>query len=162
MAHRRSPEVLALLRLLEEGYEKKAWHGPNIKGSLRGLTPEEAAWHPGNGRHSIWEIAVHCAYWKYAVWRQLTGNKRGSFPLKGSNWFKRPLVLRKEALHEDLLLLERMHAQLHDVVATLPDSTLHRKPRGSKYPARFIISGAASHDIYHAGQIQLIKRLMRN
>jgi hypothetical protein len=105
---------------------------------------------------------VHCAYWKYAVWRQLTGNKRGSFLLNGSNWFKRPLVLRKEALHEDLLLLDRMHRQLREAVAKLPASALHRKPRGSKYPAAFIITGAAAHDIYHAGQIQLIKRLMKS
>jgi hypothetical protein len=39
MAHRTSPEAKMLLSLLEEGYEKKAWHGPNLKGSLRGLTP---------------------------------------------------------------------------------------------------------------------------
>jgi hypothetical protein len=160
MTRRRSSEIWFLLRQLEEGYEKKAWHGPNLKGSLRGLTPEEAAWRPGPGRHNIWEIAVHCAYWKYAVWRQLSGGKRGTFPLRGSNWFRRPLVMRPEALREDLRMLELMHLQLRGAVAELPAPALGRRPRGSKHTAGVLIAGAASHDIYHAGQIQLIKRLM--
>jgi hypothetical protein len=59
---------------------------------LRGMTAEESAWRPADGRHNAWEVAVHCAYWKYIVWRKLTGVKRGSFPLKGSDWFQRPGV----------------------------------------------------------------------
>jgi DinB superfamily len=68
-----SPEIHVLLRLLEEAFQKQAWHGPNLKGSLRGLTAEQAAWRPDPTRHNIWELAVHCAYWKYAVRRKLTG-----------------------------------------------------------------------------------------
>jgi len=48
------PEIAVLLRLLEEAFEKQAWHGPNLKGSLRGVTAAQAAWAPGPGRHSIW------------------------------------------------------------------------------------------------------------
>ena len=74
------------LRMLDDAYQRKAWHGPNLRGSLRGVTADQALWRPAPGRHSIGELAVHCAYWKYAVRRRLTGLKRGTFPRKGSNW----------------------------------------------------------------------------
>ena len=80
-----SSEIHLLLRMLDEAYSVKTWHGPNLKGSLRGLTAVTAAWRPGPKRHNIWEVAVHAAYWKYVVRRRLLGEKRGSFELKGSN-----------------------------------------------------------------------------
>ena len=84
----KSPEVL--LNILEEGYRKKAWHGPNLKQALKGVTAKEAAWRPARGRHNIWEETLHAAYWKYVVRRKIEGGKRGSFVLKGSNFFERP------------------------------------------------------------------------
>lgn len=78
-----------LARIIEEGYRRKAWQGPNLKGSLRLVTSADAAWRPGPGRHNIWEIAVHAAYWKYAVRRKILGERPGSFALKGSNRLKR-------------------------------------------------------------------------
>ena len=81
--------ILQLLAALDEGFDARAWHGPTLRGSLRGVTPPQALWRPAPGRHNIWEIAVHAAYWKYVVRRVITGAKRGSFPLKGSNWFLR-------------------------------------------------------------------------
>ena len=85
----REPLIAAALELIDEAFEKKAWHGPNLRGTIRGLTVAEAAWRPGPGRHSVWELVVHAAYWKYAVRRRLSGEKRGSFALAGSNWFPR-------------------------------------------------------------------------
>src|SRR4029077_1247078 len=79
-----------ILALLDEGYEKPAWHGPNLKQSIRGVSAKQAAWRPSPGRHNIWEETLHAAYWKYAVRRRIEGGKRGSFALKGSNFFARP------------------------------------------------------------------------
>jgi hypothetical protein len=79
-----------LLRILDEAYEKKAWHGPNLKGTLRGVSVQEAVWRPAPDRHNVWELALHAAYWKYAGWRRLTGEKRGAFPVTGSNRVARP------------------------------------------------------------------------
>jgi uncharacterized damage-inducible protein DinB len=152
-------ELELLLHLLDEAYQRKTWHGPNLRGSLRGLTAEEAAWRPGTNRHNIWEIAVHCAYWKYTVRRRLLDEKRGSFPLKGSNWFKRPIDLSDRAWKEDLRLLDETHRSLRDAVENFPASQLHLRTAQSKYPNIFVIYGVANHDIYHAGQIQLLKRL---
>lgn len=82
--------VHTLLSIIDQAYNRRSWHGTNLRGSIRGVSARQAAWRPAPGGHNIWELVVHAAYWKYAVWRQLTGGRRGSFPLDGSNWFPRP------------------------------------------------------------------------
>ena len=149
-----------ILLLLDQAYDRPSWHGTNLRGSLRRVTPAQAAWRLSADRHNIWEIAVHAAYWKYTAWRRLTGATRGSFPLKGSNWFKRPLELTDAAWRADLALLDEMHRVLRGAVVTLPASSLGRTPKGSKVSNFALLSGVAAHDLYHAGQIQLLKRLL--
>ena len=71
---------------MDQAYDQKSWHGTTLRGSLRGLTAEEALWRPGPNRHNIWELTLHAAYWKYAVRRRLAGDAVGSFERKPSNW----------------------------------------------------------------------------
>ncbi len=151
--------IALLLRTVDQSYDRKSWHGTTLRGSLRGLTAEEAAWRPDPDRHNIWELAVHAAYWKYSVTRRIVGAGRGSFPLKGSNWFPRTDAPDEKAWKADLYLLGRMHRELRDAVAGLPEEDLDRVPEGSKFSFSDLIVGASFHDIYHAGQIQLLKRL---
>jgi hypothetical protein len=119
----------------------------------------EAAWRPAPGRHNIWELTVHAAYWKYAVWRQLTGAPRGSFALDGSNWFAGPSPLTESAWKNAVALLSTEHRRLRATVAGLSGSALGKAPKGSRYTRVQIVRGIAAHDLYHAGQIQLLKRL---
>lgn len=147
-----------LLDIIDQAYNKKAWHGTNLRGSLRGLSGKEVSWRPSAGRHNIWEIAVHAAYWKYIVRRRMTGEQRGSFPLKGSNWFERPESAGRK-WKDDIALLEQVHHSMRAAIAALPPSKLHFIPPTSKVSNAVLIYGMASHDLYHAGQIQLLKRL---
>ena len=159
-----SPEITQLLAILDQAYNKTSWHGTNLRGSLRRVTPAHAAWRPAEHRHNIWEIAVHAAYWKYAVARRFRRDARGSFPLKGSNWFRRPSnddagrPLAK-AWKSDLRLLDEMHDSLRAAVTRLSARDLAVTPPGKKVSNFAVLSGAAAHDLYHAGQIQLLKRL---
>jgi len=146
------PVSSLLLEILDEGYNRKAWHGPNLRQSLRGVSPEVAAWRPAPQRHNIWEIAVHAAYWKYVVRRRLRGDRRGSFALKGSNWFRRPLELSAKAWRADLALLESEHRQLRQAVADRLAGNAQDVPKR-------LIFGAAFHDVYHAGQIRLLRKM---
>jgi len=154
-------EVNVLLALLDEAFDRRAWHGTNLRGSLRGLDASMARWRPRPSAHNIWELAVHAAYWKYAVRRRLTGEKRGSFALQGSNWFARPVQDRSDAAWTaDVRLLVREHEHLRRVVATLHDADLARRTAGGRlWTKGALIRGVASHDLYHAGQVQLLKRL---
>jgi DinB superfamily len=155
------PEIENLLGLLDEAYKRAAWHGPNLRGSIRGLTAKEAAWRPKAGRHNIWEIVVHAAYWKYTVRRRLLGEKRGSFSLSGSNWFPRPADRGEKAWRADIAMLDGEHQRLIAAVSVVEPESLDLSARGSKTVTRRLIAGIALHDVYHAGQIQLIKRLLR-
>ena len=151
-------DISILLDLLDQAYDHKSWHGTNLRGSILGISEPVALWRPGKRRHNIWEIIVHAAYWKYAVRRRITGEKRGSFPLKGSNWFVRS---GGDNLKSDMRLLADTHVGLRGAVASLDPKLLDRAAPGSKHTYRYLITGVASHDLYHAGQIQLIKRLQR-
>ena len=152
-------EIGLLLHLLDEAFDRKAWHGPNLFGAVRRLPPEEAAWRPAPGRHSVQDLALHCAYWKYAVRRKLTGEKRGSFPRKGSNFFPRARAAALAAWKADLAILRAEHAKLRAAVAAFPPKRLRSRAPGSRHSYLRLIAGAAAHDLYHAGQIRLLIRL---
>jgi DinB superfamily len=143
-----------ILALLDEGYSKKTWHGPNLRQSLKGVTAREAAWRPGSGRHNIWELTLHAAYWKYAVRRRLEGGKRGSFVLKGSNFFPRPEdgKATEAAWRTDKELLEKEHRAMVETIGKALRLPQAKKKLGMLY-------GVALHDVYHAGQIRLLRRL---
>jgi hypothetical protein len=144
-----------VLGLIDEAYKKKAWHGPNLRQAIRGVNAKQAAWRPGAGRHNIWEETLHAAYWKYVVRNRIEGGKRGSFALPGSNFFARPEKGKasEAAWRADKELLEREHRALRATVERVLDS-----PRGEKFLREMY--GVAFHDIYHAGQIRLLRRLM--
>jgi uncharacterized damage-inducible protein DinB len=153
------PSTAILLHLLDEAFDRKAWHGPNLFGSVRRLSPEEAAWRPSPERHSVQELALHCAYWKYAVRRKLTGEKRGSFSLKGSNFFPREGAAALAAWAPDRKLLLDEHRKLRAVIEAFPPSKLNERAPGVRHTFRRLIAGAAAHDVYHTGQIRLLLKL---
>jgi hypothetical protein len=146
----KNPVIDLLLIFIDHAYDKKAWHGPTLRGALRGLTVREALWRPTPKHHNIWEIALHAAYWKYTVRNKLLAGPRGTFPKEGSNWLKAGNTAIQ--WKKDLALLEDQHRLLRKTIAGLSPSKLNRLD---------MIYGIASHDLYHAGQIQLLKRLIR-
>jgi hypothetical protein len=152
-----SAAVAGLVALLDEAYDRRSWHGTNLRGSVRRIEPEQIVWRPRPDRHSVWELVVHAAYWKYAVRRRIAGAARGSFPLAGSNFFARPGRFDAAAWRADLDLLGMQHRALRETVAALTDADLARASGGR--PIAWSIRGAAAHDLYHAGQIQLLKTL---
>ena len=114
------PRIELLLEVLDQAFDQKGWHGTTLRGSLRGVTPDEALWRPAPGRHNIWELSVHAAYWKYAVRRRLAGDAASSFPRKPSNWPEVPAVADARAWKKDIGLLEAEHRLLREAVRTLP------------------------------------------
>jgi uncharacterized damage-inducible protein DinB len=153
------PVIASLLRSIDEAFDRHSWHGPNLRGSLRGLSARDAAWRPGRSRHSVWEIALHAAYWKYAARRRLTGERRGSFALAGSNWLAMPAAPSEAEWKRAVALLVDEHRRLRAVVAGLGASDLGRASKGGRESHERIVRGVIAHDLYHAGQIQLLKRL---
>ena len=154
-----APDIEQILFLLDTAYDRTSWHGPNLRGSIRGVSPSLATWRPGPDRHNIWELVVHAAYWKYVAWRRLTGARRGSFPLEGSNWLSLPAEPTERAWRADLRILEEAHRTLRDTAASIASTELKKRPAGGTATTQALLTGVAAHDLYHAGQIQLLKRL---
>ena len=150
-------DVRSVLDFFDEAFDKKSWHGPNLRASLRGLTPSEAAWRPAPGHHNIWELMLHAAYWKYAVRRRITGEKRGSFVLAGTNFFERPLETNEAAWNSDVGILINEHHALRLAVLQLPPTMGENQKKWQS--TLHLLRGAAAHDLYHAGQIRLLRRL---
>src|SRR2546426_9504499 len=145
------PQIEVLLDAIDLAFDHRAWHGPNLRGSIRGVTSREAARRPQSGRHNIWELVVHAAYWKYVVHRRLVGTPAGSFALKGSNWFSRPQEATQSAWKQDVALLDDIHGSLRSAIANLNPKTLPQKPAGTKVSNLALITGVAAHDLNHAG-----------
>ncbi len=157
----KNAQTQMLIDLLDQAFDRHSWHGTNLGGSIRGLTVRQAVWRPSPQRHNIWELVLHTAYWKYVVRRRLTGAPRGSFPRRPSDWPSVPYRATASAWTEDVVLLRAEHVALRDCVEDLPAARLGKVSPGSKYTPLQHIHGIAAHDLYHAGQIQLLKRLQR-
>ncbi len=157
------PRRALLLDLLDQAFNRRAWHGTGLWGSLRGLTHRDALWRPGGrrGRHNIWEIVLHTAYWKYIVRRRLTRDETLAFPRTGANWPHLPERADAAAWRRDVTLLKEQHRLLRATVARFPVVRLGAKGWRSNWTNGQHVYGIASHDLYHAGQIQLLKVLRR-
>lgn len=147
---------------LDEAFDRVAWHGPNLLSSIRGVQAAEAAWRPGPGRPCIEEIVLHCAYWKHRVRERVTtspGTAPARFPHAGRNWFAAPEPLTAARWRADIALLKRTHAALLEAVAELSESAfLQPGPRQTRTRLQHV-RGIAFHDVYHAGQIRVLRKL---
>ncbi len=150
------PSIALLLSLVDEAFDHAAWHGPTLGGSLRGVTTAQAEWRPAPGRHTIRELTLHAAYWKHAVTCRLAGDTRRPFALEGANWFD---AARSRSWKDDRRLLVEEHRALRRAIAAYPARALRKPVDARKQTAEFTIRGIAAHDLYHAGQIQLLKKL---
>ena len=161
MADRRLEEAL---RHLHPPPGAKPWHGgPTVLGALRGVSADVAAWKPYPDRHSIWALALHVAYWNYAVERRLTDAPHGGFPREPAN-FPRPAKGDREAAWaEDRALVRAAHDSLVKVLGEF-DAFRLDEPAGAETRTTYadLITGILLHDTYHAGQIQMLKRLARS
>lgn len=141
-----------------------AWHGgPTVVGALRGVSAAQAAWHPAPGRHSIWELALHIAYWNHVIARRLGRGDGDPFPRSPSDWPAVPDRAGEAAWQRDRTLIRDTHRETAAIIRAVPPSAYGRRPSGNrKWTFGETILGAAQHEAYHTGQIQLLKRLWRS
>jgi hypothetical protein len=119
-----------------------------------------ARWRPPRGGHTIWELALHIAYWDYTVRRRLLGVSLPRFPRSPANWPAMPKRADEGAWAADRALVANEHRLLVEVVEAFPESLLARRMgTGKRWTYGDTILGITVHDAYHAGQIQLLKRI---
>ena len=159
---RDSDRLIAELRRAHAG---DPWHGPSRAALLSDVTPDVATWDPGAGAHSVWETVLHMRSWTREVARRALGGAPaepadGDWPAVGAT----DAVAWREALES----LDAAHEALIDVIRTMPTARFSERVGVSRDAAlgtgishRAMLYSLAQHDIYHSGQISLLKRLAR-
>lgn len=156
-----SERLESILQVLD--VKKNRWFGgPTAAGSLRNVSSELALWKPAGTKHCIWELALHIAYWEYAVRRMLENGPKGAFPRAPSNWPAIPENPSQEAWKADLKLVKQERDALVNAVRAFDEKRLGaHASSNSKYSCFEISIGVAQHTVYHTGQISLLKKLGR-
>ena len=151
-------ECVRLADQIRRAFEGQAWHGDSLLDLLAEVKAKTAAARPIKNAHSIWELVLHIAAWDGAVIRRVRGRAakltaRQNFP---------PVEDTSEAAwQETLAQLKATHAELVNVVENFPDSRLFEPVPGKKqkyYNFFYMFSGIVQHELYHAGQIALLKK----
>jgi uncharacterized damage-inducible protein DinB len=140
---------------LKMAFEGGAWHGPGVLATLEGVTAKQAAAHPVVGAHSIWELVVHIGAWEGACRRRLTGDRaelstEEDWPpiaeTTEADW-----AITKAALIEG-------HHKLRESIALITDARLDEPILPGMRSVYITIHGVIQHDLYHAGQIAILKK----
>ena len=140
---------------LRRAFYGAAWHGPSMLELLDDSDAATAAAHPISNVHSIWELLMHVAVWDQVALIRLAGTK--SQPTGTDNF---PLVLKptEAAWRKVVAESKRAHDKLVKTVAGLPDSRLRDRVPGKRYDFYHMLHGIAQHELYHAGQIAILKK----
>ncbi len=161
-----SPTGTRLTRALARVHDGRPWHGPSRADILADVTWEEAAWRPAPDAHSIWDLVLHMRSWTREVTRRLSGAVPAD-PVDG-DW-PEPATASERSWREALASLDAAHAELAAAVQQMDEAALATKvterpgdPPGSAISRRSMVGSLVEHDIYHSGQVAMLKRLARS
>jgi len=149
-------EAARIADQLRCAFEGSAWHGPAVLELLSDIDATTAASHPMPEAHSIWELVLHITAWDGAVNRRIVTRK--AVTLNDAQNFPKVKDKSRAAWKETIALLKTTHKELVKTVATLPDSRLTDRVPGKNYNVYFMLHGVAQHELYHAGQIAILKK----
>jgi uncharacterized damage-inducible protein DinB len=141
-----------LLDQLNRAFGGEAWHGPALRNLLDGITETQAKAKPIRDGHSILELVVHVATWIDVVAKRVGGNAVDSNGV--DDWSDVAKTTWPRALEE----LERAESRLSDAVARLSTEDLEKPVPGEKRSMYGEIMGVLQHNVYHAGQIAILKK----
>ncbi|MBI2955798.1 MAG: DinB family protein [Acidobacteria bacterium] len=143
---------------LRRAFEGNAWHGPALREILSGVTATQAVARPLPRAHSIWEIVLHIGVWESVVRRRLAGEVIVDLPPE-QDW---PAVADTSdaAWRKTLAELARGHQALRQAIAGLSEAQLAAPVAGQDYSVYVMLHGVVQHDLYHAGQLALLKKAL--
>lgn len=153
METQRIAEQLEFIFRGKPEWKNHAWHGPSVMDTLSDITPEQSQNRLPNS-HSIIELVLHMTVWRKFVLQKLMGND--SYRVSDAENFP-----QSTTWHEALINLEQSQTELIAAMKDFPESRLSDSVQGShyKYPFRTMLEGIIHHDLYHTGQIALLKKI---
>jgi len=156
---KKSNEATLIAEQLHNAFAGNAWHGPAVLELLTDVDAATAAAHPLPDTHSIWELLLHIAAWDDAVNRRIVLGKFGkALQLNDAENFPRVTDKSSAAWKDTIAHAKKAHRELLKTVTTLSDERLRERVPGKPYDVGFMLQGVAQHEIYHAGQIAILKK----
>jgi len=160
---RSTSEVDRIRDQFRRAFEGEAWHGPSVLALLDGVSALQAAAHPIPGAHSIWELTLHIAAWERACLRRLKGDPAR---LTDAEDWEAVTDTSEAAWEQTKQQLVDNHRELLDAISSVDESRLNEPiisnsstPFSSVYVT---LHGGVQHDLYHAGQIAMLKKALVN
>jgi len=151
-------EINRILDQMDRAYSGEAWHGPDVKQLLEGLSAEDASEHPVPGAHSIWELVNHMAAWHSIVHRKSQGEApEVTTEIDWPPVWEANEIAWKRALEN----LAESRTRLRNYVKTLRDDQLDGPILRENYSRYVLLHGLIQHDLYHAGQIAILKKALK-
>ena len=157
-----SMERERIIDQFRRAFEGEAWHGPSVLSLLEGVTAEQAAAHPVAGAHSIWELVLHIEAWERACKRRLQGDRA---QLSTEEDWAIVSDHSESAWEKAKQKMIDTHGELIEAIRSLDESRLDKPiiddptiPYSSTYVT---LHGGVQHDLYHAGQIAIIKKALQ-
>jgi len=152
-------EIDRILDQLKRAYEGPAWHGPSVKEVLNGVTAERAHQRPLAGAHTIWELVHHIAVWEDVGRRRLEGDP-AEVPISSPEDWPPADDATDAAWEKAKTALERGHQALVEAISRVPESRLDEPILEGKSTVYVTLHGVIQHDLYHAGQIAILKKAL--
>ena len=152
-------EIERILDQLRRAFEGEAWHGPSVCEVLAGVTAEQAHARPLANAHSIWELVHHIVVWESVGRRRLEGDRAQIDISSPEDW--PPADDTSEAAWEQAkAVLDRGHQALREAIARVPESRLDEPIFEGMSTVYVTLHGVIQHDLYHAGQIAMLKKAL--
>lgn len=148
-------EAARIADQLRRAFDGSAWHGPALLELLEDVDAATAAARPLSKVHSIWELVLHIAVWDQAGLRRLSGEKWQPTGLANFPPMPKPT---EAAWRKAVASTKRKHDSLVKTVAALPEARLRDRVPGKRYDFYHLLHGIAQHELYHAGQIAILKK----
>ena len=150
-------EIERIQDQLKRAYEGDAWHGPAVLEALAGVTAQQAHARPLRNAHSIWELVQHIAVWEDVGRRRLSGD-RAQIAISTPEDWPPPEDISEEAWERAKAALDRGHQALVEAIARTPETRLDAPVFEGMSTVYVTLHGVIQHDIYHAGQIAMLKK----
>jgi uncharacterized damage-inducible protein DinB len=152
-------EIERILDQLKRAYEGNAWHGPSVREALADVTATQAQARPLVNAHSIWELVQHIAVWEGAGRRRLEGDRAAIDISSPDDW--PPADDTSEAAWEQAkAALDHGHEALREAIAQVDESRLDEPILEGMSTVYVTLHGVIQHDLYHAGQIAMLKKAL--
>ena len=150
-------EINRILDQMDRAFSGEAWHGPDLMQLLNGISSEDASKHPVPGAHSIWELVNHIAAWNAIVQQKSKGE-----PVEITTELDWPPVweVSEVAWKRSLATLAENRTRLRNYLQTVRDDQLDEKVQRENYSQYVLLHGSVQHDLYHAGQIAVLKKAL--